>query len=1369
MQRVILSLSIFLFLTSFSQNLNAQWLNWQEYTSNSLTLNSIASTDNEEKDIATGDLNNDGYTDAIVVRKEPFLAFVGPAKIDVLLLNNKAGQLVDETTTYAPQFAANLTYASDVLILDIDNDGWQDVVIATTNGQAPILYRNQGLDPTGTWIGLLDESAIYFPAFTDDVPYLCSVTAGDITGNGFVDLYFTNAKSSGIALDYLLINDGTGVFTNESTTRLGNLRNSAFGTCVAMNDMDGDGDMDLLKSSVAYNVMPWNEQGLFILFNDGTGNFSNPQKVSVQTTGTTADSPYMFTVLDVNLDGKQDIYVVDAQNDYQLFNTGAAQDAMVFFNTAYVTSTRIADNGGNIKVADLDMDGDLDIAISDVAIDSGPCASGRSFALLENVNGFLVDTYGSSTYPWDVNVYDVGFLDIDDDGLTDFLLAECDAYTVYLSDNCQLTPGTFDFDLDGVTNACDPCPTNPNLTCTTPLAIPTPDLRHSIARQWNDLLLESIRKDFARPTVHARNLFHTSVAMWDAWSAYDNGSCTYLLGQTVDGFTCAFDPDLLPVPSDVTAAKEEAISYAMYRILSHRFINSPQISSLQTAYNFHMGRLGYDISIAGTDYTSGSPAELGNYIAQCIIDFGLQDGANEQNAYGNTSYAPVNNSLIIVNPGNPSITDYNRWQPLTLQVFIDQSGNQIPGTTPGFLSPEWGQVANFALSDSDLTINQRNGFDYYVYHDPGMPPELEMTGGGTSEIYQEAFAMVTIWSSHLDPNDGVMWDISPNGIGNRTITSAIMADPYNFYNLTSGGTVSPGHTVNPKTGQPYAPVMVPRGDYARVLAEFWADGPDSETPPGHWFTLLNYVSDHPAVVKQFQGQGPVLGDLEWDVKSYLTMGGAMHDAAVTAWGIKGWYDYIRPISAIRAMADLGQSSDPAGLSYHPAGIPLVPGYIEIIQPGDPLTMNNKPNVGKIKVKAWRGHDFVNNTFVDEAGVDWILAEDWMPYQRPSFVTPPFAGYVSGHSTFSRAAAEVMTMFTGDEFFPGGLGVFVAPQDEFLVFEDGPSMDIELQWATYYDAADESGLSRIWGGIHPYIDDIPGRVMGKEIGIDAFNKASSYFMDADNDGVQDICDVCPSFDDALIGTICDDNDDCTTNDIYTAACNCAGVLLDANNDGSCDVRVAVTVMLEGAYDSGTNLMTNNIPLPNSQPFNTTPWNYMGTESFIMNAPNNAIDWVLLEARDGNNNNLILEQAAGIVLADGKVVAADGSPLSFFNITLNDSYYVSVKTRHHLAVITDAPVALPNSTSPVDFTDVNIIMAGNTQVNLMSDGTTYALRAGDFNSDGVISVEDFNDYVVDSSAVNQYLDTDCNLDGNVTIADFNKYMPNASSIGVPAIRY
>ena len=615
---------------------------------------------------------------------------------------------------------------------------------------------------------------------------------------------------------------------------------------------------------------------------------------------------------------------------------------------------------------------------------------------------------------------------------------------------------------------------------------------HSVAREWNEALLQSIREDFARPTVHARNLFHTSVLMWDAWAAYESGAEPYLLGNERYGFTCAFDG--VPDPGNRVAAQEKAISYAAYRLLRHRFAQSPSWERAWARYDILMNELGYDRTFTSLDYTGGDPAALGNYLADCMIRYGLEDGSNEQEQYANRHYRPVNPPLAPPIAGNPHILDMNRWQPLSFDVFIDQAGQEIPLGTPEFLGPEWGQVHPFSLTPEDLTIHERDGFEYWVYHDPGPPPTLDVTdGGGLSDEYKWSHSLVAIWSSMLDPDDGVMWDISPARIGNipfnrlpRTIEGQ-----REFYDVFEGGDISQGWRLNPHTGEPYWAQVVPRADYARVLAEFWADGPDSETPPGHWFTILNYVSDHPEMVKRFKGQGPVLSDLEWDVKAYLVLGGTMHDSAVSAWGVKGWYDYIRPISAIRGMAEFGQSSDASLPRYHPAGIPLVPGYIEMIMDGDPLAGTNKEHLHKIKIRGWRGPEYVFNPETDEGGVDWILADNWWPYQRPSFVTPPFAGYVSGHSTFSRAAADAMTLLTGDQFFPGGMGEFVARKNEFLVFEEGPSVDVVLQWATYQDASDQTSLSRIWGGIHPPADDIPGRIMGEAIGKESFRFAERF--------------------------------------------------------------------------------------------------------------------------------------------------------------------------------------------------------------------------------------------------------------------------------------
>lgn len=602
---------------------------------------------------------------------------------------------------------------------------------------------------------------------------------------------------------------------------------------------------------------------------------------------------------------------------------------------------------------------------------------------------------------------------------------------------------------------------------------------HSVARQWNDLMLEAIRNDYARPTIHARNLYHVSVGMYDAWAAYSVNAAQVMHNEQ----TYAAFP---------TEARNEAISFAAYRILRARYAKSPGADETMPALDALMDSLGYDKDYYST--TGNNPAALGNRVALTVLFNGINDGANEQNGYINQYYLPINDPLLPDFPGNPEIVDQNRWQPLALEWFKDQGGNIIVEGYPEFLSPEWGIVTPFALSQDDLTVYNRDGFDYWVYHDPG-PPPYHGQGSPTDLEYKSGFEMVSIWSAHLDPADGVMIDISPGSIGNAALPSG--PEEYDaFYDRLSGGDWGEGYKVNPVTGKAYPTQTVPRGDYARILAEFWADGPDSETPPGHWFVLLNYVSDQ---LDEYRLGGPEnlpLPRLEWDVKSYLIMGGAMHDCAIAAWGIKGWYDYLRPISAIRYMADLGQCSDSNGPSYDPNGIHLEPGFIEVVTSDTTAPGERHEHLvgaeGKIAVKAWRGPYYIKNPDKDVAGVGWILAENWWPYQRPSFVTPPFAGYVSGHSTYSRAAAVVMDLMTGSPYFPDGLGEFHCPQNEYLVFEDGPSVDVTLQWASYYDASDQCSLSRIWGGIHPVADDIPGRAIGQAIGPDTYDAALVYF-------------------------------------------------------------------------------------------------------------------------------------------------------------------------------------------------------------------------------------------------------------------------------------
>ena len=974
---------------------------------------------------------------------------------------------------------------------DIDGDGDGDLMMVSDLDGSEILVNNGD----GTFTSTTDSNVIIDQAGM-------GAAVGDYDNDGDMDWFVTSIYNLDVGGRYfgnrLYRNDGTGGFTDVSTEA--GIEDGGWGWASCFADLDNDGNLDI------FHVNGWHrdldkdftvdESRFFHSRGDGVFDERAEEVGLVKTQGRT------LACFDAERDGDIDMVIVNNSTDHLVYYRNDTENDNHYLGIkldaqgansrgvgAWITVTTTRDvqvrelrAGSNYASHNpLEVHFGLGSArIADVAVrwPDGSTTTVRS----AGADQLLTISQGR-----DVTLR-LNVVRGDGDGIyaegEEIAIEAAPASENYHFSHWSTDGGGSFADVHAAQTVFT-MPANPvtliaNYLPGVPLSADV-----SVARRWNEVLLESIRNDWARPTVHARNLFHIAAATYDAWAAYDGTAAPWLLGRTRQDVDCPREDFALP--ADIEAARREAISHAVYRIIFQRFRRSPGVARIRRDINTLMDALGYDTRDESTAYEDGSAAALGNHIARCYLDFGLADGANEANDYENTAYEPVNPALKPELPGNPDIVDLNRWQPLALENFIDQAGNPAQ-SQPDFLSPEWGQVVPFALSGADATLYERDGFTYWVYHDPGMPPTID---GSLAENYKWAFSLVAIWSAHLSPDDGATIDISPASLGNIDSYPSDFTDYPAFFDKLDGGDPGTGYDANPVTGQAYAPQVVPRGDYTRVLAEFWADGPDSETPPGHWFTIVNEVNDHELLERRFRGVGSVLGHLEWDVKAYFVLGGAMHDAAITAWGIKGWYDYIRPISSLRAMADRGQSSDPKLASYHIDGIPLETGYIELVEAGDVLAGDNDEHVDKIKLLAWRGPDFIDEP-EDVAGVDWILAENWWPYQRPSFVTPPFAGYVSGHSTYSRAAAEVLTALTGDAFFPGGMSGFEIHANEFLVFEGGPSVDMTLQWATYRDASDQCSLSRIWGGIHPPADDIPGRLIGIEVGTDAFALAESYF-------------------------------------------------------------------------------------------------------------------------------------------------------------------------------------------------------------------------------------------------------------------------------------
>lgn len=215
-------------------------------------------------------------------------------------------------------------------------------------------------------------------------------------------------------------------------------------------------------------------------------------------------------------------------------------------------------------------------------------------------------------------------------------------------------------------------------------------------------------------------------------------------------------------------------------------------------------------------------------------------------------------------------------------------------------------------------------------------------------------------------------------------------------------------------------------DEQKVIAEYWADGPESELPPGHWTLFAQFVSKRDN------------HNLDADVKMFFAMTNAILDASIACWEAKRHWDYVRPVTAIHHIF-----------------------------------------AGK-KVRAWAGPG---------KGTEKINGEDWRPYQAETVVTPPFPEYISGHSTFSTAGAEILKRFTGSDAFgesktqPAG----TSRVEPGLV----PANDATLSWPTFSAAADEAGISRRYGGIHFEEGDVRGREMGRKIGAQAWDKAQGY--------------------------------------------------------------------------------------------------------------------------------------------------------------------------------------------------------------------------------------------------------------------------------------
>lgn len=446
---------------SFAQGTGNAWVEFEKDNSRLVASNSLGLGDDEEKDYAVGDLDKDGWEDLVCVRKSPFTS--SGHRVNVLFMNEN-GVLTDRTAQYASasdvggdQGFQTPTNDRDVRIGDLNNDGWDDVVTATTLGAGmpqhishPRVYMNLGNDGSGNWLGLRHEAAripqLLLSNGSPSYPRFCSVDIGDVTGDGFADLYFGDYDSGGSGggdmNDRLLINDGTGHFVDQSTMRMtAQMLDSAFGNSVVIEDMNLDGVKDIVKDTALnapqYVAVSYNDpdnEGVFDLF-DEFHNFA----------------PYHVNVGDLNQDGRPDVVVSDDASDRFRFNTGTDIFGRVTWSSAKTFQFVSGGDDGfasNNYIEDLDNDGWPDVLIADVDVDISGC--NRRTHIYRNKGGNpgqLIDLIeeaqntGSSGWKGVVGMtgddlkgtHDIATFDIDRDGDLDMVFGLCTGTNVWMN------------------------------------------------------------------------------------------------------------------------------------------------------------------------------------------------------------------------------------------------------------------------------------------------------------------------------------------------------------------------------------------------------------------------------------------------------------------------------------------------------------------------------------------------------------------------------------------------------------------------------------------------------------------------------------------------------------------------------------------------------------------------------------------------------------------------------------------------------------------------------------------------------------------------------------------------------------------------
>jgi hypothetical protein len=496
----------------------------------------------------------------------------------------------------------------------------------------------------------------------------------------------------------------------------------------------------------------------------------------------------------------------------------------------------------------------------------------------------------------------------------------------------------------------------------------------NVILKWDEQLLSVIRAYPGKtgPTITARAIGILHTATYDAWAYYD--------ATAVDTRQNLRPPPPTPSPRQPATErtpenKSKAISFAAYKVLTDLFPPSqfPSVEATATSPGYSTPDVlmtGQPPKYLGYSLTdTSSPAQVGTAAADAVLAYRHGDNSNQSGGYANTTpYQPKNTWNSLPYPGH--------WQPLCVLTPAGVQAWKLDNSMPLLPQPP-----------ADCPLPPATGSNY-VQQTPLTPQWGKVKGFALNPATQ--------MPPHLSDPGLPGPPMAADGSYDPTETDLALSDTSNLDAVK------------------------------KAKAEYWADGPQSEFPPGHSMVFAQAISRMRAHT------------LDQDVKLFFMLGNAEMDASISAWKLKYDYDCVRVITAIRKRYE------------------------------------------DQYITSWLGPN---------KGYGKVLGQNWLPYQALNVVTPPFPEYVSGHSTFTAAGRTILGGFEGSDKFNAQV---VIPAGSSRFEANTPATDITLTWKTLTAAADEAGWSRRWGGIHFKSGDEHGRLLGKVVAGDVWDKAQTYF-------------------------------------------------------------------------------------------------------------------------------------------------------------------------------------------------------------------------------------------------------------------------------------